>query len=158
MRCVMLTGATSMIGCALIKECIGNNVRVIALARKGSVKLSRLPSSPLVKVMECDLDQMADLDAAAVKSVAGDAPIDCFYHFGWTFTDHEGRNDPGKQELNIRYTLDAVSLAGRSGCRKFVGAGSQAEYGRSSVPLNASVPCRPEVAYGVCKPQAFLPP
>lgn len=156
MRCVMLTGATSMIGCALIKECIGNNVRVIALARKGSAKLSRLPSSPLVKVMECDLDQMADLDAAAVKSVAGDAPIDCFYHFGWTFTDHEGRNDPGKQELNIRYTLDAVSLAGRSGCRKFVGAGSQAEYGRSSVPLNASVPCRPEVAYGVCKHAAGL--
>ena len=157
MNCVMLTGATSMIGCALIQECIRNNVRVIALARKGSAKLSRLPDSPLITVMECDLDQMADVDAAAVaKAAGGTGPIDCFYHFGWTFTDHAGRNSPDKQELNVRYTLDAVSLASRCGCRKFVGAGSQAEYGRASVPLNAEVPCRPEVAYGVCKHAAGL--
>ncbi len=157
MNCVMLTGATSMIGCALIHECIRNNVTVIALARKGSAKLSRLPGSPLVKLIECDLDRMADLDAAAVTAAAGNAgPVDCFYHFGWTFTDHEGRNSPEKQELNIRYTLDAISLASRCGCRKFVGAGSQAEYGRVSVPLNGGVPCRPEVAYGVCKHAAGL--
>lgn len=153
----MLTGATSMIGCALIKECIRNNVRVIALARKGSAKLSRLPASPLVAVIECDLDKMAGLDAAAVAEAAGGAAsIDCFYHFGWTYTDHEGRNNPEKQELNVRYTLDAVSLASRCGCRKFVGAGSQAEYGRVSVPLNGDVPCRPEIAYGVCKHAAGL--
>ncbi len=157
MNCVMLTGATSMIGCALIKECIRNNVRVIALARKGSAKLSRLPASPLVAVIECDLDKMAGLDAAAVAEAAGGAAsIDCFYHFGWTYTDHEGRNNPEKQELNVRYTLDAVSLASRCGCRKFVGAGSQAEYGRVSVPLNDDVPCRPEIAYGVCKHAAGL--
>ena len=157
MNCVMLTGATSMIGCALIKECIRNNVRVIALARKGSAKLSRLPASPLVAVIECDLDQMAGLDAAAVAEAAGGAAsIDCFYHFGWTYTDHEGRNNPEMQELNVRYTLDAVSLASRCGCRKFVGAGSQAEYGRVSVPLNGDVPCRPEIAYGVCKHAAGL--
>ena len=156
MNCVMLTGATSMIGCALIQECIRNNVRVIALARKGSAKLSRLPASPLLTLVECDLDQMAALDAEPVRAAAAHAPIDCFYHFGWTFTDHEGRNSPEKQELNVRYTLDAVSLAARCGCRKFVGAGSQAEYGRSDVPLNGDVPCRPEVAYGVSKFAAGL--
>ena len=189
MQCVMVTGATSMIGCALIQECLKNGVGVIALARKGSSKLSRLPASPLLTLIECDLDQMRDLSvervraaAAALAAAAGasvgagsdsraaagsgseaaaqllplDTPIDCFYHFGWTFTDHEGRNSPEKQELNIRYTLDAVSLASRCGCRKFVGAGSQAEYGRASVPLNGSVPCFPEVAYGVAKHAAGL--
>lgn len=166
MRCVMVTGATSMIGCALIRECLGNGVRVIALARRGSSKLSRLPASPLLTLIECDLDRMRDLSAEEVRAAAAaladtgtaaqSLPVDCFYHFGWTFTDHEGRNSPEKQELNIRYTLDAVSLAGRCGCRKFVGAGSQAEYGRAAVPLSAAVPCRPEVAYGVAKHAAGL--
>ena len=156
MRCVMVTGATSMLGCALIQECLRNGVRVIALARKGSSKLSRLPESPLLTLIECDLDQMRELSVERVRGAAQSLPVDCFYHFGWTFTDHEGRNSPEKQELNIRYTLDAVSLAGRCGCRKFVGAGSQAEYGRASVPLNGDVPCRPEVAYGVAKHAAGL--
>ena len=156
MRCVMVTGATSMLGCALIQECLRNGVRVIALARKGSSKLSRLPESPLLTLIECDLDQMRELSVERVQGAAQSLPVDCFYHFGWTFTDHEGRNSPEKQELNIRYTLDAVSLAGRCGCRKFVGAGSQAEYGRASVPLNGDVPCRPEVAYGVAKHAAGL--
>ena len=169
MACIMLTGATSMIGCALIKECIKHGVHVIALARTGSSKRSRLPDSPLLHLVECDLDQMKDVDATLVRAAIGAgaaavgtdtdpaiSSIDCFYHFGWTFTDHEGRNDPEKQEMNIRYTLDAISLAKRCGCRKFVGAGSQAEYGRASVPLTAEVPCRPEVAYGVSKYAAGL--
>ena len=156
MQCVMVTGATSMIGCALIQECLKNGVGVIALARKGSSKLSRLPASSLLTLIECDLDQMRELSVERVQGAAQSLPVDCFYHFGWTFTDHEGRNSPEKQELNIRYTLDAVSLAGRCGCRKFVGAGSQAEYGRASVPLNGDVPCRPEVAYGVAKHAAGL--
>lgn len=192
MACIMLTGATSMIGCALIKECIKHGVHVIALARTGSSKRSRLPDSPLLHLVECDLDQMKDMDATLVRAAAeagaassmattqtkpvsnaqatassmattvgtdtdaAISSIDCFYHFGWTFTDHEGRNDPEKQEMNIRYTLDAISLAKRCGCRKFVGAGSQAEYGRASVPLTAEVPCRPEVAYGVSKYAAGL--
>lgn len=174
MNCVMVTGATSMIGCALIRECVMNGVHVIALARKGSAKLSRIPESPLLHIMECDLDQMKDLDAAKLRDSAEHAgfpadtgasssgpaatipAIDCFYHLGWTNTDHEGRNDPDKQAVNIRYTLDAISLAARCGCRKFVGAGSQAEYGRASVPLNGSVACHPEVAYGVSKHAAGL--
>ncbi|MBQ9539722.1 MAG: NAD(P)-dependent oxidoreductase [Treponema sp.] len=198
MNCIMLTGATSMIGCALIKECVKNNVCVIALVRKDSSKLSRLPASPLVKIVECDLDQMKDLDSETVRKLlpdnakpgtspdgqatsgaiggraaAGASPdgratsgaidgqvttgtIDCFYHFGWTFTDHEGRNNPEKQEMNIRYTLDTISLASQCGCKKFIGAGSQAEYGRAAVPLNGDVPCRPEVAYGVAKYAAGL--
>ncbi len=156
MKNVIVTGATSMIGCALIQECLTQGVRVFALARKGSSKLSRLPSSPLVTLIECDLDQMKDFDARQIRDAVQSESIDCFYHFGWTFTDHEGRNSPEKQELNIRYTLDAVSLAKRCGCLKFVGAGSQAEYGRASEALNADLPCRPEVAYGVAKYAAGL--
>ena len=145
MTTIALTGATSMIGIAITKAAIKRGIKVLAFSRKGSSKINRIPKSDLVRVVECDLNQMNDFDCSSLPEV------DCFYHIGWTFTDHVCRNDPAKQELNIQYTLDAVNLAKRMGAKKFIGAGSQAEYGRSSVPLNESVPCWPEIPYGVAK-------
>lgn len=55
------------------------------------------------------------------------------------------------QLQNIQYTLDAVELASRIGCKKFVGAGSQAEYGRVEGVLSASTPVFPENGYGIAK-------
>lgn len=137
-----------MIGVAITKAAIKRGIKVLAFSRKNSSKISRIPKSDLVRIVECDLDRIRDFDASAVDQHNA---VDCFYHLGWTFTDHANRNDPRKQERNIQYTLDAVDLAKRLGAKKFVGAGSQAEYGQATVPLNASVPCRPEISYGVAK-------
>ena len=41
-RRVIVTGATSMVGIALIKECIKHNVEVLAIVRKGSTKRKRI--------------------------------------------------------------------------------------------------------------------
>lgn len=46
---IAITGATSMLGVATIKNCISKNILVLAFVRKGSSKIKRLPSSPLVK-------------------------------------------------------------------------------------------------------------
>ena len=48
----------------------------------------------------------------------------------WEKTYGNGRDDVAAQMKNIQYTLDAVELVKRSGCSAFIGAGSQAEYGR----------------------------
>lgn len=63
----------------------------------------------------------------------------------------EQRNDLYMQNLNIKYTLDAVELAQRLGCNTFVGAGSQAEYGRVEGVISESTPARPENGYGIAK-------
>lgn len=55
------------------------------------------------------------------------------------------------QTQNIRYTLDAVELAKQLGCQVFVGAGSQAEYGRVTGSLSAHTPAFPENGYGIAK-------
>ena len=139
-----ITGATSMLGVATIKNCISKNISVLAFVRKGSSKIERLPSSPLVEIVECDLAQMKDFDVDKLSA-------DVFIHFGWAFTDKTGRNDVSKQLVNVQYTIDAVHLAKRLGCHKFVGAGSQAEYGTSNVILKADTPVNPLVPYGVAK-------
>ncbi len=144
---IALTGATSMIGAAIIKAAIEKNVKVLAFARKGSKRLCQIPKSPLVSVYECDLDKINSFDISKLKGQSAD----CFFHLAWANTDHKGRTSPQKQAQNIQASLDAVDFAKKISCKKFVGAGSQAEYGLSSVPLSPSLPCWPQNPYGICK-------
>ena len=63
----------------------------------------------------------------------------------WTSTDTDS------QSLNIRYALSAVKLASFFGCKTFIGAGSQAEYGRVEGALKPDTPAFPENGYGIAK-------
>lgn len=145
MKKVVITGATSLVGIALIDECIANNVNVLALVRKNSSKISGIPQSPLVTVAECGLDDLCDFSY-------NEADFDVFYHFGWSHTDKQGRMSPILQQENIRFSVDAVDLAKRLGCKKFVGAGSQAEYGTHIDGITSPAsPLFPQEAYGVAK-------
>lgn len=147
LKTIAITGASSMIGAAVIKAAVARGIKVLAFVRSGSKRLGQIPKSPLVQIFECDLDKMSGFDLALLRGQTAD----CFFHLGWGWTDHQGRTLPQKQALNIQASLDAAGLAQKMGCKKFIGAGSQAEYGRSSVPLNDKVPCWPEVPYGICK-------
>ncbi len=142
---IVITGPTGAVGMAMIKLCIENGIQVLAIVRKGSPRNERIPKNPLVKVVECDMSGYAQLDFSE------DDKYDVFYHLAWAKTIGDGRNDMKAQTDNIRYTLDAVDLAKRLGCRRFVGAGSQAEYGRYEGMLNKNVPVNPENGYGMAK-------
>ena len=52
---------------------------------------------------------------------------------------------------NVRCTLEAVRAAHALGCQVFVGAGSQAEYGRAQGVLKPDTLCFPENGYGIAK-------
>lgn len=142
---VVVTGATSMLGVALIEACIERNVKVLAFVRPHSAHIDRISKFGLVEVIECDLSELQQYQPSV-----GDC--DVFYHFGWTYTDRDSLNDVTKQEKNIAYTLDALRLAKRMGCKKFVGAGSQLEYGshvdEQTTPYS---PTNPINAYGISK-------
>lgn len=149
MKRVVITGATSMIGVALVEECIRNGIEVLGIVRKKSSRLTRLPQSSLLQLYECDLE---DLDS--ITDVQG--TYDVLYHFAWDHTSKTDRDNPIFQEQNIKYTLDAVNLAKRLGCKKFVGAGSQAEYGRVDGIITPETPIAPLISYGVAKHAAGL--
>ena len=76
---------------------------------------------------------------------------DVFYHFAWAGTTGAARNDMYLQNQNVRYALDAVAAAKRFGCQLFIGAGSQAEYGRVEGLLRPDTPTFPEMGYGIGK-------
>lgn len=147
MKRVMITGATSMIGAALTEECIKKGVEVYAVIRPGSRRRERLVSSPLLHIVECGLEELSTLQMGI--------SVDVFYHIAWGYTSKAGRQDAVLQERNIKYTLDAVQLAERLGCKKFIGAGSQAEYGPTNGTIDEKTAVSPQMAYGAAKYAAY---
>lgn len=144
MKRIVVTGATSMIGIALIEECLKNDVSVLAVVRRNSLRLGRLAALSQVRIIECDLDQLDSLGSELGE-------FDAFYHLAWAFSSKETRDLPELQYANIKYTLDAVKLAARLKCHKFIGAGSQAEYGPVEGKIYPNTRVEPLVSYGIAK-------
>ncbi|MBA4686406.1 MAG: NAD(P)-dependent oxidoreductase [Candidatus Galacturonibacter soehngenii] len=145
MKRAVITGPTGAIGIALIKQLILNNVEILAVCREGSERIQNIPKSDLITVVELDLNQLKRLPDLVKDS------YDVFYHFGWDGTFGNSRNNVDGQLDNVKYTLEAVESAAQIGCKTFVGAGSQAEYGRVEGVLNAKTPAFPENGYGIGK-------
>lgn len=82
MNSILITGATSMIGVALIEQALANGTEVFAIVRKGTSRLSRLPSSPLLHVVF--IDSLNDYQSI-IKDVT--KQIDVFYHFAWLYSE-----------------------------------------------------------------------
>lgn len=141
----VITGVTGAVGMALLERYRNEGWEVLAVCRKGSERNSRIPSDPKITVVEADFDRLDQLE------IGGQKPWDLFYHFAWGGTFGADRDDLAVQLKNIEGTLKAVTLAKRLGCGTFVGAGSQAEYGRSNDILRPDTPAFPESGYGMAK-------
>ena len=146
LHAAIVTGPTGAIGYALCKRLVGEGIKVVAIVHPGSQRLKSLGELDRVQTMACDLAELATLPARL-----GNMAADAFFHLAWAGTTGAGRNDMSRQVDNIRYTLDACKAAKELGCSVFVGAGSQAEYGRHDEALTPHTPCFPESGYGMAK-------
>ena len=140
----VVTGPTGAIGTALCGLLAESGIRVYAVVRPGSKRAEHLRSITGVTLAECDAAQLGLLPERIPSA-------DAFFHLAWAKTTGQGRNDMGAQIRNIQYTIDAVHAAHMLGCKVFVGAGSQAEYGRVEHALTPDTPCFPENGYGMAK-------
>ncbi len=144
MKRAVITGASGVVGSALLDELLKNDYEVLALLREGSSHNTRIPDHPALIKKECSLEHL--------KSFPGDGTKrDVFFHLGWSGTKGRDRNDPYIHTKNIEYALDAVTVAARLNCGLFIGAGSQGEYGRPGVTLTPETLPVPETAYGTAK-------
>lgn len=143
MQNIIVTGATGCVGSAVVRQAIAQGMSVTCMVHKGSQRVSNLLQSEQVHVIECNLSDYYSLEL--------EGQYDAFIHLSWEKTYGASRDDADIQTRNIQYTLDAVKLAHRCGCKVFVGAGSQAEYGVQSQNLTPNLPVSPESGYGIAK-------
>ncbi|MBQ7474638.1 MAG: NAD(P)-dependent oxidoreductase [Clostridia bacterium] len=141
----VVTGPTGAIGHALCSLLLSEGIETYAVCRPGSPRAKTLPDG--IRTVFRDASDLSALPSDVDRA-------DAFFHLAWTDTVGEGRNDRKAQEKNVGYTLDACRAAAALGCSVFVGAGSQAEYGRVDGALRPGTPCRPENEYGKAKLEA----
>ena len=145
MKRAVITGPTGAIGMALITQCIQEGWEVLAVCHRGSARISSIPVHPRVKILETELSELGQLEQVV------EGRYDVFYHFAWEGTTGAAPNDIRLQTRNIASALQAAELAAKLGCNTFVGAGSQAEYGRTEQLLSPETPVFPENGYGMAK-------
>ena len=147
MNTVVVTGATSMIGSSIIEACLSGGVeRIYAVVKPGTTKLGRLPDDKRITVIECDI-----CDYFVLPELIDD-DCDVFYHIAWSATGAKRNENISEQVRNIEYTLSALEAAQRLNCLKFIGAGSQAEYGKLDLDkISPSSPVNPTQPYGIAK-------
>ena len=144
---VIVTGSTGIVRVNFLKYLSKKGISAVALVWPGSSRINTIQNIELVKVVACELSALSEFES--------NESLDVFYHLGWEYTGKEFRNDSYRQNKNIAYTLDAVKLAAKLGCKTFIGTGSQAEYGRVADKISPDTPTFPDNAYGAAKLCAY---
>ncbi len=137
---IILTGATSFIGKRIIRYLYNKDNRIIAVGRKDSY----FSDESGVEYIKSSMAEFNTLDLKIPH-------CDIFINLAWAGTGHGERDDAGIQQCNVKHTLDAICSAKRMGCKIFVEAGSQAEYGIQSSLMNENAICNPISEYGKAK-------
>ena len=149
---VLITGATSFVGAETARAFLGAGHHVFAPVRPSSRRLSFLPEHENLMRLEADMGDAAKLCGMGLPE------MEVCVHFAWEGVGVKGRMDPEIQEKNVRNTLELLRVSRQLGCRAFLFAGSQAEYGVtlervqehffSGEPVTEEELCRPVSEYG----------
>lgn len=146
-KTAVVTGPTGAVGHALCSRLLNEGITTFAVCRPGSPRVNTLPHGVIV----------INRDISELSSLPGDIhSADAFFHLAWVGTVGGGRNDKTTQKKNVEYALNACRAAVEIGCSVFIGAGSQAEYGRHDEPLRPDTPCFPDNEYGKAKLEAGI--
>lgn len=148
MKTIVITGATSMIGAALVEAALRDKEirRIYAVIRPNSTKLQRLcKEDPRIIIIPCELNQYSALPSMIHEK------CDVFFHLAWprTLTYEESYEDIQRKIESLQAVAGAVNVAAKMGCHKFVGAGSQSEYGIVKGRIDLETPCCPVNADGM---------
>ena len=144
---IVISGATSMIGAALTNKLLDNNHDVVAVVRPNSKKIDALYKSPNLSNVECNMEDYAELSNLV------EGKVDVAVSTAWNGTRGADKNDKNLQEDNYKNSISFLEAMISKGCKKFLTAGSQAEYGlwtRKEKLKEDEIP-NPNTQYGVYK-------
>lgn len=157
MKKAIVTGANGFVGSNVCKELTKQGVKVYAVVKDETENINTIKSLPDIQIIYCDLNCINTLDHKI-----SDRDIDVFYHFAWVGSAGELRCNEEVQLQNALWTAQALRLADKINCKKFVHAGSIMEKETyTAVYTQNSTPSLPYIygagkltAHTICKPIA----
>ena len=136
MKNVIVTGANGFVGTWLLKELSDKVEGITAIIKDENEDISQIKGLKNVKIVYSELDGLEELDKKL-----NDKEYDVFYHLAWSGSTGPARAEYDLQLRNVKWTCDAVKIASKLGCKKFVGAGTLAEFDCNAyIGLDGSTP------------------
>ncbi len=146
---IVVTGATSFLGTALVRRLLAEGHQVYGVIRPASSHraglLEAAGSCSGFHLVESELSELSELH----RKVPSPCPL--YFHLGWDGSGSENRKNPAVQRKNAEDGMKALLGAKRLGCRRFLFSGSQAEYGICQTRMAEDAPCHPVSEYGKAK-------
>lgn len=146
---IVVTGATSFLGAAVIRKLLQMGHQVFAVVRPGSKNRGALPEGAGLFVVELELERLDKITSFVSE------PCQLFLHFGWDGSGSENRIRRDVQQKNVTDSMKALEGARALGCRRFLFSGSQAEYGICREAMEESMTCHPVSEYGKAKVEFY---
>jgi len=141
---IFITGITGFLGAGVASVLIDHGHQVIANYRESSsLDLCREFEDQVIWILQDHENGWIDKIVAFSPSV--------IIHSAWLGVGHSDRDNWQVQSLNINFLSTVLEIARRSGAKKFIGMGSQAEYGVYNGCINEEQPVNPTEAYGRIK-------
>ena len=164
----IVTGAFGFAGAAVTQKLLDRGYRVYAVGREGSVHNDRFEESSLLKKVLLNMEDYDRIHEYVDEADVAAADVISFYHLSWG----GARDDFEAQYRNVEGSLKALdslkAIGEKAGAQsaedapgfagkklRFVGIGSQAEYGVKSEVITEDLPLEPFTAYGSCKAAAY---
>jgi len=140
---VFVAGATGFLGAHIARKFVENGYNVIALKRDTS-DLSRCRDfkDKVVWISTDDTDWMKTVVLYQPKVIINAA---------WEGVSTLNRDNWATQINNLHFARQLLNLAAGCSVTKYIGLGSQAEYGCFSEKVSEEYLCRPMSAYGTLK-------
>ena len=121
---ILITGAASFLGRHLVEYFLAKEEEVLALVRenaRGADELLGYKANNKFKLIVLDMKDIERLDS----------DFDVCIHLAWGGIGKEGRMDENIQRENINAAIKLMRVCKERGAKRFLFAGSQAEYGQT---------------------------
>ena len=121
---ILITGAASFLGRHLVEYFLSKEEEVLALVRenaRGRDELLKYEANNKFKLIVLDMKDIERLDI----------DFDVCIHLAWGGIGKEGRMDENIQRENIDAAIKLMRVCKERGAKRFLFAGSQAEYGQT---------------------------
>jgi nucleoside-diphosphate-sugar epimerase len=129
MRKAIITGASGLIGKNVINELLANGIEVLALGRKDQLDSEVQSGNNKGNLTYCQIN-LKDINLLPEKleKIGWSTGESCvFYHFAWSGSKTLTDGTIDDQLKNVSYSANAIKIAKKMGCIKFVNSGSMEE-------------------------------
>jgi len=145
MRC-FVTGASGFLGSWLVRELLKEGHSVTVWMRSAALTARNSDWVGKVRIVQGSFE-----DIAGLRTEIHEDSIDCFFHLAWCGVAAEERNSGCQISANVAGSMQLWEIASKAGCKHWIAAGSQAEYGPHDGLLDEIMPANPVTAYGLAK-------